>query len=159
MIIKKLNPIALVSLLYSSLQLGTVLAEGDLSVSFAPPASFPTGGGFGGSSQVVGDINRDGKPDVAVTIAGMETNGIAVLLGNGDGTFQNALITEVAQRPSFLVMADFNRDGKLDIAGAELADFSGFDPAFGRVWVLLGNGDGTFQSPVGYAAGSYCSSL
>src|SRR5260370_38623441 len=58
---------------------------------------------------------------------------VAVLLGNGNGTFQAAKLTATTPSSgSQLVLADFNHDGKLDVAsGAQL--------------VLLGNGDGTFR--------------
>jgi hypothetical protein len=62
-----------------------------------------------------------------------------VLMGNGDGTFQNpvAYSTELAYS---LAIADFNNDGNLDIVVANL------DPS--TVSVYLGNGDGTFQPPI-----------
>jgi hypothetical protein len=85
------------------------------------------------SAFAVGDFNRDGKLDV-ITAA---SNTLYLSLGNGDGTFQNAVA--IANAPNTfeqsLLAGDFNHDGKLDVA-------------LGSVWVLLGNGDGTFQNPV-----------
>ena len=88
----------------------------------------------------VGDVNNDGIPDLVVidsTPADIPNN-IAVLLGNGDGTFQPE---KIFQPPSVLfvanvVLADFNHDGRLDLAvgGGQL---TGID-------FYLGNGDGTF---------------
>jgi hypothetical protein len=110
------------------------------SVSFQ---RYDLAAGVGPTSVVVGDLNNDGKPDVAVGASA----GIYILLGNGDGTFQTPLQFSLPQQPSsvdfnfasrHLVVADFNGDGKLDLAEGNSAV------------VLLGNGDGTFQAPVSY---------
>jgi len=58
---------------------------------------------------------------------------VSVLLGNGNGTFQNRQDFATASGPLFLVVADFNGDGRPDIAVANVS---------GSVGVLLGNGDG-----------------
>jgi hypothetical protein len=91
---------------------------------------------------VAGDFNLDGKPDIAFN----GDNGACVALGNGDGTFQ------ISQPPSptcnydvngvGIATADFNGDGKPDLA---LANFG-----LGDLVIMLGNGDGTFQTPVSY---------
>jgi len=97
-----------------------------------------------GYAMAVGDFNGDGVPDIAAIV----DNGFVVLMGNGDGTFQNpvAYSTELAYS---LAIADFNNDGNLDIVVANL------DPS--TVSVYLGNGDGTFQPPLasGTTYGSY----
>ncbi len=88
----------------------------------------------------VGDFNGDGKLDLAVVNFG-DWN-IYVLLGNGDGTFQAARSVYFASGggfPWYVVTADFNGDGKLDLAVSNYGDNS--------FSVLLGNGDGTFQPP------------
>ena len=69
-------------------------------------------------------------------------------MGNGDGTFQAPVSFPAAYAPSYLVVGDFNGDGKLDIATAN----SDGDTATFSVSVLLGSGDGTFQSHVDYAS-------
>ncbi len=99
----------------------------------------------------VGDFNGDGKLDVAVANGGttkFPQSGVSVSLGNGDGTF-----TQAAGSPSSLgqslyaiVAADFNGDGKLDLA---VTDF-----AANVVYILLGNGDGTFQGPITIPVGN-----
>ena len=93
----------------------------------------------------VGDFNGDGKPDLVV-VSGDNSNtaNAAILLGNGDGTFQNPRIFSAGRTPVCVAVADFNGDGKLDLA---IADQSG-----GSVSIWLGNGDGTFLPPTFYAA-------
>ena len=68
------------------------------------------------------------------------------MLGNGDGTFQAQVTYATDDGPAGIVVADFNHDGKLDIATSNYyaADVS----------VLLGNGDGTFQAEVTYTVGN-----
>ena len=56
------------------------------------------------------DINGDGKLDLV-------TDQLSVLLGNGDGTFQNAIGGLSGAGGPFLGIGDFNADGKLDAAG------------------------------------------
>ena len=60
----------------------------------------------------VGDFNRDGKLDVAVTNSADNT--VSILLGNGDGTFKPQVAYPTGAAPTWIVVADFNKDGKLD---------------------------------------------
>jgi len=83
-------------------------------------------------SLIAGDFNGDGKPDIAAAVGAS----IAVLLGNGDGTFVVSSFPTTAQAVGTLAEGDFNGDGKLDLA------FS--DSAHNLLHTLLGNGDGTF---------------
>jgi hypothetical protein len=102
---------------------------------------------------VVADVNGDGKPDLALIAGGTA----AVLLGNGDGTFQPPATyysTGTAGGPDCLAVADVNGDGKPDLIVGNAGE-SHYIP--GSVGVLLGNGDGTFQPVVEYAAGTVVS--
>lgn len=71
---------------------------------------------------VVGDFNNDGKLDLA--IANYGDNTVTLLLGNGDGTFTQASGSPytVGKGPYALAAADFNSDGRLDLAVANLRD-------------------------------------
>jgi hypothetical protein len=101
-----------------------------------------------GSTQLaVGDFNGDKKPDLVIIscLASIcyEANGGAVLvmLNNGDGTFGSPQEIKLPLvYPDYVVVGDFNGDGKLDIAGG------GYDSAGGgkRIQILKGDGKGGF---------------
>ena len=115
---------------------GAFSTAGNLyTTSFA--GGFPTG-------VAVGDFNGDGELDAAVANGFGESpgfSGVAVSLGNGVGTFTQPSGSPIplGQSLSAIVTADFNGDGKLDLAVT--------DSAGNAVIILLGNGDGTFGTP------------
>ena len=78
--------------------------------------------------------------------ANFSSGTITVLLGNGNGTFQNPVTYNVGSEPIALAVGDLNGDGKLDIAVANYGSAT--------VSVVFGNGDGTFQNAVNYNVGS-----
>ncbi|PYV49937.1 MAG: hypothetical protein DMG92_09440 [Acidobacteria bacterium] len=86
---------------------------------------------------MTGDFNRDGRLDLAIVDA---SGSLAVLLGNGDGTFQGPTRIATSNRAFFIAAADFNNDGKLDVVASSSVYPASLD-------ILLGNGDGTFQLP------------
>jgi MYXO-CTERM domain-containing protein len=92
----------------------------------------------GAVSVVAGDFNNDKKLDVVV--GGLSNQSLAVLLGNGDGTFAPASYVFDGGADK-LAAADFNGDGNLDIAAG--ATTQTIETA-----LLLGKGDGTFQAAV-----------
>jgi hypothetical protein len=121
---------------------------------------FGTGGMFP-SSPAVADLNGDGKRDLVVANCG---NGcqtgigtVGVLLGNGDATFQTAVTYGTGGVGAHAVrIADVNGDGKPDLVVANSCASSASCPIGpGSVGVLLGNGDGTFQTAVSYGSGGY----
>ncbi len=91
---------------------------------------------------VTSDLNGDGKLDLAVALEdfGGRKGSLAVLLGNGDGTFQPAMTSVRGAAASDVAAGDFNGDGQTDLALA--------GEIIGIVRVVLGNGDGTFQAPI-----------
>jgi hypothetical protein len=99
---------------------------------------------------VTGDFNGDGRDDIAVVNESGGVGGVAFVgigLGNGDGTFTagQQLAPLAGTFHASIITADFNGDGKLDLAIAAGAGSNG--TAFGGVQVALGNGDGTFTGP------------
>jgi len=105
-----------------------------LSISGAPVA-FATG-----------DFNGDGNADLAITTS---ASVVSVLLGNGNGSFQAQADYPVAPLPGNIIVADLNGDGSLDlIVAATGLSQEGF------ISVLVGHGDGTFQTHADYVEGS-----
>lgn len=96
---------------------------------------------------VAGDFNGDGRLDLAIANAtGFSTGAVTILLGLGNGSFQTLRTLETGTNPTFLAAADFNLDGKLDLAVANTGSNS--------ISVFLGIGNATFQPPLDFTAGS-----
>jgi hypothetical protein len=91
---------------------------------------------------IVDDFNGDGKLDLAMCRRNLTESQIAVLLGNGDGTFQQpTMYTANPGSPYIVTAGDFDSDGRSDFLVASPASSN-------PLAVLFGNGDGTFQSPL-----------
>ena len=100
-----------------------------------------------GSQLIAGDFNNDGRQDVATLFPncnqGCLPGSAAVMLGNGDGTFQAPITSTVGLDPTAFGSGDFNNDGNLDLAV--------INQQANSISVLLGNGDGTFRTHVDYS--------
>jgi len=122
---------------------GVLLNNGD--GTFGKMRTFATG--LEPFSVAAADFNHDGNMDLAVT--GYYDGIVSILLGNGDGTFQKHVDYPVGSGPAAVAVGDFNRDGNADLVTANYNNGE-----TGSASVLLGNGDGTFQSHVDYEAGT-----
>lgn len=89
----------------------------------------------------VGDFNGDGFQDLVATNYGgpLQQGELALFLGDGTGSFAAATLIDVGSSPTSVAVADFNGDGKADIACTNYGDDT--------LSVLLGQGDATFQAP------------
>jgi RHS repeat-associated protein len=132
----------LASLNYEINKVFISLSNGD--GTFQEPVSYPVGS----YPQAVtwGDFNKDGHCDLAVANSG--SNNVSILIGNSDGTFQAAVDYAVVPSPVSVTTGYFNQDGFLDLVTVNTEGYTG------RVSILLGNGDGTFQEQIVYAVGS-----
>jgi hypothetical protein len=108
-------------------------------IDFGPAPGSPLKLAGGGHSFVMGDVNRDGKPDLIVCGG----NALTVLLGNGRGGFERTASApaKLPHGAGEMVTGDFNEDGLLDWAGAHHDHYD--------VVVMLGNGAGDFTPAPG----------
>jgi hypothetical protein len=122
---------------------GPVTATGSITIllgkgdgTFVPGANIAVAGTP--LKIALGDFNGDHQPDVAASACNTSTCTLQVFLGQGNGTFtQSATLTAGG---GWVAAGDFNADGRQDLAviangGNQLA-------------MYLGNGNGTFQSPI-----------
>jgi hypothetical protein len=130
---------------------------GDSGGGFFSYMEFPSGGVYP-RNVVVGDFNRDGIPDIAAANASLLASSISgkigILLGDGSGGFAYPIVIDGVEAadvddpiPHFqaMVSADFNHDGKLDLAVSERAK--------NAVVILVGDGTGNFSPSRRFHAG------
>ena len=127
---------------------GIYISYGHPDGSFGSAPAYETNEVIGYAT--VADFNGDGIPDVA---SSGDAN-IKVSLGKGDGTFAQAVATpngngsvnfntQLSATGAHITHGDFNGDGKLDLLVIGSSSIYAYN-----TYLLLGNGDGTFQSPV-----------
>jgi uncharacterized membrane protein len=140
---------------------GVLLGRGDGTFKKVVTCSSGAASVFG-SHVAVGDLNGDGKLDLAVATTGAGCgNGcpqglVAILLGKGDGTFKKAKTygTGGFDAIGWVAIADVNGDKKPDLVVANYcATECSYPPVEGSVGVLLGKGDGTFKAVKTYLSG------
>jgi hypothetical protein len=110
--------------------------------SFVPKSGVQTGGEA--DSVAMGDLNGDGKPDLAT--ANALTNTVSVLTNTGGGSFPIRHDYRVGKAPQSAVIGDLNGDGKADVAAPNLNGNS--------VSVLINDGAGGFLPRRDFSTGS-----
>ena len=121
-----------------------LLGNKNVPGTFGPPSFFPTGGNPVGVT--VGDFNHDGNLDLAVINSQFQGNTLAVLLGDGDGTFHPPAFYAGANFSDAVVAGNFSNGPNLDLITGS------FD---GPLKLYAGNGDGTFATPVDIPGGQF----
>ncbi len=92
-----------------------------------------------GNTHVAADLNGDGRLD----LAGSGLNSAAVMLNNGNGTFQPKVQYPVDGQTQDVAAGDFNSDGRLDLVVT-------INTPQISLSLLLGNGNGTFNAAVNF---------
>ena len=108
---------------------------------FRAKADYPTGPGP--VDVAIGDLNGDGKPDLAT--ANFSANTASVLL-NGDGSFRARVDYRTGHGPQSIAIGDLNGDGSPELA------ITNFDQ-LSAVSVLPNRGDGSFEPKIDFRTG------
>jgi Bacterial Ig-like domain (group 3)/FG-GAP-like repeat len=100
---------------------------------------------------VVADFNKNGIDDVAYARASGSLFDLYVAISNGDGTFQVSNTPVATQIGEFLTTGDTNADNNADIVASTITRPGAPTSNIGNsLFVILGNGNGTFKTPVVY---------
>ncbi len=131
---------------------GAQPSAGNVTVSFGngdgtfqPPVAYTVG--LNPISIAVADVTGDGKPDLIVGTVTATAAFIAVLPNVGNGAFGSPSMLPTYSWPAGITVADFDGDGKQDLAIVHIA-------ADAPVSILRGHGDGTFDGDSLLFAGS-----
>ena len=111
------------------------------TVSFDPATNFAVG--TTPLSVAIGDLNGDGKPDLAV--ANYASGNVSILLGDGTGAFGAATNVTAGTGAHSVAIGDLDGDGKPDLAVANYLN--------NNVSILLGDGTGAFGATTNFTAG------
>lgn len=123
------------------LQLSVRLGAGDGTLG--APATYNANQSAGNIA--VADLDGDGLQDVVVTDA---STGVVLLFGTGAGALGAPVSLPTPTPVRFVDAGDLDADGDPDLVASR-----GFG-SDASVYVLLGNGDGSFAAPVHYDAGT-----
>jgi hypothetical protein len=111
--------------------------------TFGSPGTLPVGNEP--RALAVADLNNDGQRDLVVASHSGGAHNVSVLLGTGAGAFATAVGYAQAGNPTDVAIADFNVDGKPDLAVTKVNS--------GTVSILFGNGAGGFGTATPIAVG------
>ena len=95
----------------------------------------------------IDDFTNDGNPDLVF----QKRDDLSVLPGNGDGTFGAEFLSERGRDLNSITIADFNRDGRPDLAGTLGPYFSSTTDT--EIAVRIASGNGTFFEERRYETG------
>jgi uncharacterized protein (TIGR03437 family) len=110
-------------------------------------AALPFAAGNSAVGIAIADFNGDGNPDVAVANGGSFTNGVAVLMGDGQGGLGTAVPYLAGQSGSAIAAADLNNDGHPDLIVGTASPVGGGAQGYPlALTVMINKGDGTFSA-------------
>jgi hypothetical protein len=105
------------------------------------------------NAMAVQDVNADGNPDLLLAKSSNSYNGrgsVSIQLGDGQGSFSSSKTVSVNKNPTQIILGDFNRDGKIDLATAGRTSAT----TYSTVSVRIGDGAGSFTGYADYPIGS-----
>ncbi len=103
----------------------------------------------------IGDVNKDGIPDLVVANKGSDS--ISILRGTGNGQFSATTDYPAGHSPQYVALADLNGDGFLDVVVANY--YENYLIGKGTISVLLNDGTGGLLAPTSYIVGTYPASV
>ena len=109
--------------------------------TFAAPVNYTVGALS--HTIIIDDLNGDNILDITVG----NSLDISVLIGNGDGTFAAAVNHDLGMDPDGIAIEDLNGDSRSDLVVCDWTSII----YNGQVWVLTGNGDGSFEGATAYS--------